>query len=92
MSARLPMNEDDFADEDNGKPIPFYMGEGENEEPLSFKDFNHEIDTRSGFFSEEAKFLDNFEDDLQDALDEEYSKTFIKEHFLEHNYKFEQFK
>ena len=58
------------------------MAQGETKYPLSIDEFKSEIDNRSGFFQEEAVSIDDFEDDLQSAIDEESEFELTRERVL----------
>ena len=61
---RPPVDEEDYADEDNGEPIKFRMGDGEIEEPYPFEDFRNGIDSRGGYFLGRALSVRDFEEEL----------------------------
>ena len=76
---RPPVDEDDYADEDDGEPVKFRMGEGVIEPPLEFEDFKDQIDSRGGYFLERATCVDDFQEELDDARRETWVETLVSE-------------
>ena len=76
MTPRPPINEDDFDDEDDGKPLDFRMGCGVKEEPYNFEDFKDEIDPWSGYLNTIAHKAKDVKDDLELGLKEDRQYVF----------------
>ncbi|EEB89283.1 hypothetical protein MPER_12635, partial [Moniliophthora perniciosa FA553] len=58
--------------DDDGEPLMFELGEGVVEEPFDLNDFYDQIDMQTGFLNEVADSVDDWEQDLQYAIDEEH--------------------
>lgn len=83
QTPRPPINSEDYVDEDDGAPIDFVMSEGETERPYDFDEFKDKIDSRTGFYQDMATCPEDFEDDLQEIMDEERQFEFQRDHVRE---------